>query len=413
LNQRVNPKGESAGDGAATQDRLGTKGLVIFLALLSAFVPLSTDLYLPALPTMTKYFHVPEYQTNLTLILFFVFYSLATLVWGPLSDKYGRRPVLLIGLSIYAVAGALCGLSSDIFLLMLFRVLQAIGAGAASAVATAIVKDVYQGKKRESILALVQSLIIISPAVAPVIGALLLSLTSWRGIFVAQAILGMMVIAGAVAFRETLESRHGGSIAYTLGRLVVVLGNPAFASMLLIFSMMSITTMAFISSSSYIYQETFRLSSQVYSYYFAIYAAGLMVGPLIYVRLSARFKRVPIINACFAVMVASGILVSLLGRFGPWTFAIALLPASIAISCMRPPSIYLMLDQQKGDSGSASSLMSSSLTVMGSIGMIIVSFPLGGRVQMIGALNIIFGLLCGGLWLAATRRPLLEKVRDS
>ena len=245
--------GGSSGEIAAAQDRLGRKGLVIFLALLSAFVPLSTDLYLPALPTMTKFFHVPEYQTNLTLILFFIFYSLATLIWGPLSDKYGRRPVLLAGLSIYAVAGGLCALSTDIYLLMFFRVVQAVGAGAASAVATAIVKDVYRGKRRESILALVQSMVVISPAVAPVIGALLLNLTSWRGVFVTQALLGLLVIAGAAAFRETLEAGHSGSIAYTLGRLGVVLKNPAFSSLLLIFSMVSITTMAFISSSSYIY----------------------------------------------------------------------------------------------------------------------------------------------------------------
>lgn len=395
----------SSGDIAAAQDRLGRKGLVIFLALLSAFVPLSTDLYLPALPTMTKFFHVPEYQTNLTLILFFIFYSLATLIWGPLSDKYGRRPVLLVGLSIYAVAGGLCALSTDIYLLMFFRVVQAVGAGAASAVATAIVKDVYRGKRRESILALVQSMVVISPAVAPVIGALLLNLTSWRGIFVTQALLGLLVIAGAAAFRETLEAGHSGGIAYTLGRLVVVLKNPAFASLLLIFSMVSITTMAFISSSSYIYQETFHQSSQVYSYYFAMYAAGLMIGPFIYVRLSARFKRVSILNVSFGVIVAGGILVWLLGGYGPWPFAIAMIPASIAVSCIRPPAVNLMLDQQKGDSGSASSLMGASFTVMGSVGMIIVSFDLGGRVETIGALNVVIGLLCGGLWILVMRGP--------
>ena len=152
-------------------------------------MPLSTDLYLPALPTMTIYFHVPEYQINLTLILFFIFFSLATLIWGPLSDKYGRRPILLIGLTGYTIASILCADSSSVYQLILFRVMQAIGGGAASAVAMAIVKDVYQGRKRESILALVQSMIVISPALAPVVGALLLNFTSWRGVFVTQAII--------------------------------------------------------------------------------------------------------------------------------------------------------------------------------------------------------------------------------
>ena len=168
---------------AATQRQkyLGAKGAVVFLGLLSAVVPLSIDLYLPALPTMTAYFRVPEYETNLTLILFFVFYALATLVWGPLSDKYGRRRILLVGLAVHAVAGALCAVSLNIYQLMFFRVLQAVGAGAATAVATAIVRDTYEGRKREKILAIVQSMVIISPALAPVVGALLLRFTSWRG----------------------------------------------------------------------------------------------------------------------------------------------------------------------------------------------------------------------------------------
>ncbi|MGA2477907.1 MAG: multidrug effflux MFS transporter [Spirochaetia bacterium] len=394
---------------APRQTYLGRKGVIVFLALLSAFVPLSTDLYLPSLPTMTAYFHVPEYQTNLTLILFFVFFSLATLVWGPLSDKYGRRPILIFGLTGYAIASALCAFAVNIHQLILFRVLQAIGGGASSAVATAIVKDVYQGKRRESILAIVQSMVVISPAVAPVIGALLLRFTSWRGVFVTQALLGITVIVGSVAFRETLASRSSGSVMQTIGRLAVVLRNPGFSSLLIIFSMTSITLLAFISSSSYIYQDTFHLSSQVYSYYFAFNAAGMLIGPMLYIRLSRGFKRFSIINACFAVMIVSGLLVSLVGRSGPWAFAGALLPATIAGSCLRPPSTFLMLEQQKGDTGSASSLMSSFAIVMGSIGMIIVSFNPGNLVRVVGALNVVFGLLCGGLWLAAKRTLLRQE----
>jgi DHA1 family bicyclomycin/chloramphenicol resistance-like MFS transporter len=280
-------------------------------------------------------------------------------------------------------------------------------------VATAIVKDVYQGKKRESIIALVQSMVVISPAAAPVIGALLLQFTSWRGVFVAQAILGVTVVVGSIAFRETVASRNQGGVLQTLGRLAVVLGNPAFTALLFIFSMLSITLLAFISSSSYIYQDTFHLSSQVYSFFFAFNAAGMLIGPMLYIRLASRFRRFPIVNVGFAIMIASGLLVTLLGRVGPWVFAVCLLPATIAGSCLRPPGTFLMLEQQKGDAGSASSLMSSFGTVMGSIGIIIVSFAPGSFIQVVGALNVIFGLLCGGLWLGLTRKPLLRKVREA
>ena len=196
-----------AGDDLVRQKWLGNKGLVAFLTVLSAFVALSTDIYLPALPSMTKDFGVPEYQTNLTLTLFFVFYAVAILVWGPLSDRYGRRPILLVGLSCYTVAGALCAIAPNIYLLMLFRIMQAVGAGAASAVATAIVKDVYRGRRRESTLAAIQSMTVISPAVAPMLGALLLNLTSWRGTFWAQGGLGVLVVAMTVASRRPSRSR--------------------------------------------------------------------------------------------------------------------------------------------------------------------------------------------------------------
>ena len=150
------------------QKFLGANGLVILIALLSAFVPLSTDLYLPALPGMSVFFGVSADMINLTLTAFFIFYALGTLVWGPLSDHYGRKPILVYGLIIYVIASALCAFAWSVEVLILCRILQAIGGSAAGAVATAIVKDVYSGKKRESVLAIVQSMVLISPAVAPV-----------------------------------------------------------------------------------------------------------------------------------------------------------------------------------------------------------------------------------------------------
>ena len=389
-----------AGDDLVRQKWLGSKGLVAFLTVLSAFVALSTDIYLPALPSMTKDFGVPEYQTNLTLTLFFVFYAVAILVWGPLSDRYGRRPILLVGLSSYTVAGALCAIAPSIYLLMLFRIMQAVGAGAATAVATAIVKDVYRGRRRESTLAAIQSMTVISPAVAPMLGALLLNLTSWRGTFWAQAGLGVLVLAMTVAFEETLQARNTGSPLASLRRLGVVLKHRTFAYLLLIFSPVSIFAMAFVSSSSYVYQETFGVSSQVFSFFFAIFAVGLAIGPLIYIRLSRSWRRTSIITGCFGVIALGGLLVLLVGARGPWAYILAVLPSSIALSCMRPPAVYLMLDQHEADAGSVSALMGSSHMVMGSIGMVIVSLPfLGGRVEILGVLTLVVGLLSGGVWL--------------
>src|SRR5512147_2709303 len=163
-----------------SQKYLGSRGLIILIALLSAFVPLSTDLYLPALPTMSRNLQAPTAQISLTLSAFFVLYSVGMLVWGPLSDRYGRKPILLIGLSVYVLSSGLCSIATSVSALTVFRALQAAGGSAAGAVASAIVKDTFSGRKRESVLAIVQSLTMISPAVAPMLGAMLLSVTTWR-----------------------------------------------------------------------------------------------------------------------------------------------------------------------------------------------------------------------------------------
>jgi DHA1 family bicyclomycin/chloramphenicol resistance-like MFS transporter len=174
------------------QKYLGSKGLIVLIALLSAFVPLSTDLYLPALPGMSRYFNASADLINLTLIGFFVFYSFGTLFWGPLSDKYGRKPILLIGLSLYVAASILCANAWNVYSLILFRILQAVGGSAAGAIAMAMVKEVFEGRRRESVLALVQSMVLISPALAPVLGAFLLGFTSWRGVFWILAGIGVL-----------------------------------------------------------------------------------------------------------------------------------------------------------------------------------------------------------------------------
>ncbi|MBL8096662.1 MAG: MFS transporter, partial [Anaerolineales bacterium] len=165
------------------QKYLGSRGLIALLALLSAFVPLSTDMYLPALPTMSRNLQAPIEQINLTLTAFFVLFSVGMLVWGPLSDRYGRKPILLIGLSLYVIASGACSITDSVTALIVFRALQALGGSASGAVASAIVKDTFSGRQRETVLAIVQSMVMISPAVAPMLGAALLNFTSWRGVF--------------------------------------------------------------------------------------------------------------------------------------------------------------------------------------------------------------------------------------
>lgn len=201
------------------QKYLGEKGLIVLIAFLSAFIPLSTDLYLPALPRMAENFKAAPSLINLTLILFFIFYAAGSLFWGPLSDKYGRKRILLTGLIIYTSASALCAFSGNVYQLIGFRIIQAIASGAATAVAQAVVKDSYSGRKRVSVLAVVTSMSMISPIVAPVVGALILSFTSWRGVFAVLTLIGLLITFAVIAMEETIDQRSTGSILESFGRL--------------------------------------------------------------------------------------------------------------------------------------------------------------------------------------------------
>lgn len=383
---------------AARQKYLGSRGLILLLALLSAFVPLSTDLYLPALPMMSRNLQAPVEQINLTLSAFFILYSVGMLVWGPLSDRYGRKPILLIGLSAYLLASALCAVTTSITALIAFRALQALGGSAAGGAASAIVKDTYSGRKRESVLAVVQSMTMLSPAVAPLFGALLLTFTSWRGIFWTLTAIGAVALVGSLLLQETLQARTSGTLLRSYTRLGKVLQNRGFVLLMLLFSLGGISSLAFVSASTYIYQEDFNLSSQAYSIYFALNAISLIAGPMIYMRISRRFHPESIIRACFLISLTSGVLIILFGNLAPYIFALCILPSSIAGSVIRPPSANLMLEQQKGDTGSMVSIMGCVGLLMGSLGMTLIALPWENRIVALGAMTLLTATVSALAW---------------
>lgn len=384
---------------------------MIILAFISAFPPLSTDLYLPALPQMTTFFATTPAKINLTLSLFFVFFGTGILIWGPLSDKYGRKPVLYWGLVIYIAASLLCGFAQDYLHLVIFRIFQAFGGGAATAVATAVVKDLYAGEKRAHVLAVIMAMVITAPVVAPIIGAQLLKIASWRAIFFTLAGFGCFAFIMALPLEESLVHRYEGSPLRSLGRLFVVLKNPGFSWLLGIFSSVPMPLMAFIAASSYIYIEGFGLSEEGFSLFFSANAVAAMLGPILYIRISRYFHPGTIISFCFGVIALSGLAVAGLGAQSPLAFAAAMMPGTMAVTGMRPPSANLMLEQQERDTGSASSLINFFGMIMGSIGMLLISLPSGHLVFFIGVMFAAVGAAGLFMWLLVKNRECIAHSR--
>jgi DHA1 family bicyclomycin/chloramphenicol resistance-like MFS transporter len=408
----MEPEHTQASSTEKRQKYLGDKLLIVLIAFLSAFIPLSIDLYLPALPGMAAFFNVPVGLVNLTLILFFIFFAVFTLLWGPLSDKYGRRPILLVGLVLYIAGSILCALAHTIYQLIGFRILQAVGSSAATAVATALVKDLWSGRKRESVLAVVQAMVIIAPIIAPICGAVLLQFTSWRGAFWTLAALGAIALLFSLLLEETISARYTGTVRKTMGRLKIVLRNPGFASLLIVFSLTVTPLMAFIAASSYIYIDGFGLNQQHYSYYFAANGLFAMAGPIFYIMLAGRVTRKWIINGSFLIIVLSGFLICFLGHVAPWLLAVSIIPATTCICMLRPPGTNLMFEQQQHDTGSVASLMGCIGLLAGSLGMLIISYGWDDVIMVLGVLHILTGLVCGALWLMISGKEFMKRIPE-
>ena len=392
-----------------TQKYFGDRSIIAMMALLSAFPALSTDLYLPALPNVMEVLQASQTQVNLSLSLFFISFAIGILIWGPVSEKYGRKPILLIGLTLYILSSAGCALSFNVTLLIVSRVFQAFGGGAAGAVVTAMVKDMYDGRKRESVLALVMTMVIVAPVVAPAIGAVILKYMPWNAIFWILAIVGVVSFLLCFLLEETLETRYTGSVIHSLGRLAVVMKNPGFSILLGIFSMVPLPLMAFIAASAFIYIQGFGTTEEVYSFYFGFNALGAFVGPLLYIRLSRWVSPGNIIAVCYGLITICGIVLNLAGSGSIGIFAVTMLVATLAMSLMRPPTANLLLCQQVGDTGSAASLINFLAMFMGSIGMFLISLETENLISSLGLMQALVGIVCGSLWLILRGRSFIRQ----
>ncbi|WP_228768522.1 multidrug effflux MFS transporter [Shewanella sp. TC10] len=390
------------------QPILGRTGMLFFLVIISAFPPLTIDLYLPALPTMVEVLNTNQSMVNLTLSSYFVTYAFGLLFWGPLSEKFGRKPILLIGISGYIFASIGCALSGNIEQLIGVRIMQAFAASAVTVVATAIVKDSFTGREREKIMATIMSLVIIAPMVAPVIGAFLLQIASWRMMFVVLAIYGTFAAILALCYQETLEKKYVGSILRSWGRLAVIIKNPRFAILLVVFSMTSMALMGFLASGSYIYINDFGLTEQQFSYAFAFNAMCAAFGPMIYMHLSRYITVKRIITLCFILLTIAGVLTLNIGHMSALTFALIAAPATVAIITMRVPGTNLMLEQQTQDTGSAVALIQFSSMMCGALGMVLVSLSQASLINNLGLIQLSVGLLGAILWIVIKNKPFVS-----
>jgi DHA1 family bicyclomycin/chloramphenicol resistance-like MFS transporter len=359
------------GDGPAT----GRGRLLVVLGAISAFGAVTTDVYLPSLPQAAAALHTAPsgIQSSLTAGLFGL--AAGQVVAGPLSDRRGRRRPLLTAMAVFVVTSLLCAWAPNIVAFDLFRLLQGGTGGAGIAICFAIVRDLYSGRaaaRAFSILACVGG---ITPIIAPTIGAQLLRITDWRGLFLALAGLGVVFLGCAYAWvGETLPvaRRADGGLAARVATLWRLATDPGFMSYALAGGFSFAAVFAYISASPFIFEGLCHMSPQLFGLFFALNAAGTLLANIVNARLLHRFSPRRLLDVGLvgvAVGAASALIVVITTQQHLYLYAFVaslfLMVSSTGLT--RANAAALALDRHGDTAGSAAALLGLIQFTLGAI----------------------------------------------
>lgn len=251
---------------------------MLILGGLTAFAPLSTDMYLPSLPAVSHDLSATMSLTQITLTACILGLAFGQVIIGPISDARGRRWPLLIGIAVYVLASLLCIVAPSVVILSLLRFVQGLAGAAGIVIALAIARDLSTGSALARCISLLMTVNFLAPIVAPVLGGQLLTLTSWRGVFVTLALLGIVaLLASTFGLSETLEmsQRQSGGISATLRSFRGLLVNKRFVGYALSSSFAFAAAIIYISMSPFVLENIYGLSPQLFGLLFGINALGL------------------------------------------------------------------------------------------------------------------------------------------
>jgi len=292
--------------------------LIVLLAALVAFGPLSIDMYLPSLPLIAQDLQAPESSIQLTISAFLIGLFIGMLFYGPLSDKYGRRRLLLGGITLYLIASIGCMLASSAEWLIAARFLQALGAAAASVLARAIVRDLFPLNEAARVLSLMHLVTMIATLIAPLVGGYLIMISDWRALFVVLFVFATIVlIATAWKIPETHhgDSRRASVLAVFQAYLRIGL-QPVAIGYILCMSLTFAGMFAYITASPFVYIEYFGVSPQHYAWLFSLNIGGIIVLVSLNARYVGRLGTQKLLIAGATLAALSGLLLTFAGITG-------------------------------------------------------------------------------------------------
>lgn len=388
--------------------RPDTFALTLLLALLTALGPLAVDMYLPSFPDIGRLLVAPPSTVQLTLSLYLFSFAVGQVIYGPLSDRYGRIPVLRFALVIYCVAALACASAPNIEMLLTARAAQAFGSSGSIVIARAIVRDLYSGPRAGRELSLMGAIMALAPVAAPTIGGILHTTFGWRSHFVLQMAIG--IIAAAAVWRllpETLKtpSPEPLSARSILSSYGVILRNRAVVAYVAMLSVSFAGVFAWISGSSFVLQDIYGLSALAFGFAFAAASVGYLSGNWLATRIVGRLGLDDTIGIGAVALAIGGLTAFAAVWFGTAASAIALV-GGVAIyaggmGLVQPQTIAAAMMPFPGRAGTASSLLGVAQMLCAAITGIIVGHMIGKSAWPVALPLALAGCATLALWAAS------------
>lgn len=375
--------------------------LVLILSALMAITSLSTDIYLPAMPVMATDL---QGDAELTITGFLIGFCIAQLVWGPVSDHFGRRLPLFIGMVLFIAGSVGCALSTDIVQIVFWRVFQALGACTGPMLARAMIRDLFSRTRAAQMLSTLMIIMAVAPIAGPLIGGQMIKVTSWHTIFWLLAIIGVLMLVSLFWLEETLpaEKRVKASLSGAFANYAILLRNASFMRFTLCLTFYYVAAYAFITGSPFVYIRYFGVDPQHYGWLFAVNIIGLMAVSVVNRRLVHRYPLESLLRfAVFAATLAAVILAAATG-FGFGGIGLIVVAVFVFFSMngiIAATSTACALDAVPNVAGSASALMGSLQYGSGIISSLLLALLSDGTPWTMGWIMAVFTLASAGMAL--------------
>jgi MFS transporter, DHA1 family, multidrug resistance protein len=382
--------------------RPGTFALTALLAAMTAIGPLTTDMYLPSLPDIAERLGATTAQVQLTISSYLIGFAVGQIVYGPVSDRHGRKPVLLAAVALYCAASLTCALSTSIEMLIVARFAQALGGSGGIVLARAIVRDLYSGARAGRELSVMGAVMALAPVLAPIAGGVLQTGFGWRSIFF--ALVGGGLIGAALVWPllpETLAARATEPVSPSsmLKSYRVVARNPAYLAYLALASTSFGGLFAWISGTSFVLQNLYGLTPFAFGVAFAVGSVGYMGGTMLAARLVMRLGIDNTLGVGVGAMAAGGIGMVVAVALGLTSAASLVLPMAIYLGGMGmvlPQAIAGAMTPFPERAGAASALLGfiqqSAAALCGAVvGWLLgqSAWPLAAAVAAMGCLSLL------------------------